>query len=104
MVDELLLRFAFHLSLLSLLYLLVATFRFYRNEQGKLGKVLNANSYNVYIVHLAVMGVIALAMLNTDIPSMWKYLILTVSTYVVSNVIVYGYREVIKPKVFVGRR
>jgi hypothetical protein len=29
-------------------------------------------------VHLAVMGGIALTMLNTDIPSMWKYFILTV--------------------------
>jgi len=44
------------------------------------------------------MGGIALTMLNTAIPSLLKYLILTVSTYVASNLIVYFYRKVIKSK------
>ena len=102
-VDGFVLACAYHLSVLSLLYVLVATFWFYRNKQSALGRVLNANSYNVYIVHLVVMGGIALAMLNTGIPSLWKYLILTVCTYAASNVIVYAYRELLKPKLIVLR-
>jgi hypothetical protein len=38
-------------------------------------------------------------MLDTAMPSVLKYLILTVSTYIVCNVIVYAYRTVIKPKI-----
>ena len=98
MVDGIVLACAYRLSLLSLSYVLVATFRFYRDTQGKLGRVLNANSYNVHIIHLVVLGGIALCMLNTEIPSLWKYLILTVCTYAASNVIVYLYRELLKPK------
>ena len=98
MVDVLMMWSAYYVSMLAMLYVLVATFRFYRNKQGKLGRVLNASSYGVYIVHLPVIGGIALLLLGTEIPSLWKYLILTVSTYAVSNVIVHVYREVVKPK------
>ena len=57
---------------------------------------MSLNSYGVYIVHLAVLGGIALAMLDTDIPSVWKYLTLTVSSYVASNLLVSGYRAVVR--------
>jgi hypothetical protein len=53
--------------------------------------------YPVYVIHLPVLGVIALVMLNTGIPSLWKYVILTLSTYAASNLLVLGYREVFKP-------
>jgi uncharacterized lipoprotein NlpE involved in copper resistance len=43
-------------------------------------------------------------MLYTAIPSLLKFLILTVSTYGVSNLIVYFYREVIKLKIFTKRK
>ena len=103
-VDTLLIWFNFHLSLLSMLYILINTFRYYFNKQGKIRKELNNNSYNVYIIHIIVMGGIALTMLNTAIPSLLKFLILTVSTYGVSNLIVYFYREVIKLKIFTKRK
>ena len=103
-VDTLLIWFNFHLSLLSMLYILINTFRYYFNKQGKIRKELNTNSYNVYIIHLIVMGGIALTMLYTAIPSLLKFLILTVSTYGVSNLIVYFYREVIKLKIFTKRK
>jgi fucose 4-O-acetylase-like acetyltransferase len=90
---------SFHLSLLSLLYIMIATFRYYVNKQGKIWKELNKNSYNVYIIHVIVIGGIALTMLNTAIPSLLKNLILIVSTYVSSNLIIYFYRKVIKSKI-----
>jgi fucose 4-O-acetylase-like acetyltransferase len=98
-IDLILLWLGFHLSLLCLLYLMVTTFRYYLNKQGKILKALNENSYNVYIIHVIVIGCIALIMLNTTIPSLSKYLTLAVSTWVISNLIVYFYRNLIKSKI-----
>ncbi len=98
--DILLIWFSFHLSLLSLLYIFINTFRYYVNKQGKVIKELNKNSYNVYIIHVIIIGGIALTMLNTEIPSLLKYFILTVSSYVASNLIISFYRNVIKSKIF----
>jgi hypothetical protein len=95
-LDIILLWLGFHLSLLCLLYLMVTTFRYYLNKQGKILKALNENSYNVYIIHVIVIGCIALIMLNTTIPSLLKYLTLVVSTWVISNLIVYFYKKMIK--------
>ena len=99
MVDALLIWFSFHLSLLCLLYVMINTFRYYLDKQGKISKELNKNSYNVYIIHVIVLGGIALTMFNTAIPSLLKYLILTVSTYAACNLIIYFYRKVIKSKI-----
>ena len=97
-LDIILLWLGFHLSLLCLLYLMVTTFRYYLNKQGKVLKALNENSYNVYIIHVIVIGCIALIMINTTIPSLLKYLTLVVTTWVMSNLIVYVYRSFIKSK------
>ena len=94
-VDTLILRLSFVLSLAYLLYVMITTFRKYLNKQGKISKELNKNSYGVYIIHVIVVGGIALTMLNTAIPSLLKYLILTVSAYVVSNLIISSYRKVL---------
>jgi fucose 4-O-acetylase-like acetyltransferase len=99
MVDALLMWFSFHLSLLCLLYVMINTFRYYLDKQGKISKELNKNSYNVYIIHVIVIGFLALTMLNTAIPSLLKYLILTVSTYAACNLIIYFYRKLIKSKI-----
>jgi len=101
--DRILLWFGFHLSLLCLLYLMVTTFRYYLNKNGKILKALNENSYYVYIMHVIVMGSIALIMLNTTIPSLLKYLTLAVSTWVISYLIVYFYRNLIKAKIQANR-
>jgi hypothetical protein len=98
-IDIILLWLGFHLSLLCLLYLMVTTFRYYLNKQGKILKTLNDNSYNVYIIHVIVIGCIALIMLNTTIPSLLKYLILALTTWVTSNLIIYFYRNLIKSKI-----
>jgi len=102
LVDRLLIWSAFYLSLLSMLYLMINTFRYYLDKQGRIWNQLNKNSYGVYIIHVIVMGSIALAMLNTTIPSLLKYFILTVSTYAACNLIVYFYREVIKSNILIG--
>jgi fucose 4-O-acetylase-like acetyltransferase len=91
-IDRLIVWFSFHVSLLCLVYVMIETFRRYLDKQGKLRNELNKNSYYVYIIHVIVTGGIALLMLNTAIPSLLKYLILTVSTYVVSNLIISLYR------------
>jgi fucose 4-O-acetylase-like acetyltransferase len=98
-IHKLVLWFSFHLSLLCLLYVTINTFRYYLNKEGKISKELNKNSYYVYIIHTIVIGGIALTMLNSAIPSLLKYLILTVSTYAASNLIIYFYRKVIKSKI-----
>jgi len=100
-VDSLLIRFNFLLSLLCILYVMINTFRFFLNKSGKIRKEMSRNSYSVYIIHVIVLGGIALTMLNTTIPSLVKYLILTVSTYAASNLIVYFYRKVIKTKILI---
>jgi fucose 4-O-acetylase-like acetyltransferase len=94
-VDTLILCLNFMLSLAYLLYVMITTFRKYLNKQGRIMMELNKNSYGVYIIHVIIMGSIALTMHNTAIPSMLKYLILTVSTYIASNLIVSFYRKVV---------
>jgi peptidoglycan/LPS O-acetylase OafA/YrhL len=92
--DLLVLWCAFYLSLLALLYLTVATFRRWFNVQGRLGASLARGSYAVYILHVPILGVIALLLLGTGVPSLVKYGILAASTYVVSNLIALAYQAV----------
>jgi hypothetical protein len=86
--DRLIVWLSFHVSLLCLMYVMIETFRRYLNGTGRLRNELNRNSYYVYIIHVVVIGCIALIMLGSAIPSLLKYLILTVSAYVASNVII----------------
>ena len=79
---------SFCLSVLSLMYLTIETFHFYLDRPGRIWNELNKNSYYVYIIHVIVLGGIALVLLNTTLPSLLKYLILSGSTYVASNLIV----------------
>lgn len=103
-IDAIFVRFSFLLSLLCLLFVVLNTFRYYLNRQGKIGRELNKNSYGVYIIHVIVLGGIAWAMLYTTIPSLLKFLILTVSTYAGSNLLVSFYRKFLKPVVNIQGR
>ncbi len=87
-VHRLALWFSFHLSLLCLVYATVETFRRYLNRQGRVWRELNVNSYYVYVIHVIVMGALAMLLLQTAIPSLLKYTLLTVVTFVVSHAIV----------------
>jgi fucose 4-O-acetylase-like acetyltransferase len=91
--DRLVVWFCFHVSMLCLIYVTIETFRRYLDKPGKLRNELNRNSYYVYIIHVIVMGSLALAMLDTAIPSLLKFLLLTVTTFGASNLIAYGIRK-----------
>ncbi len=92
-IDRSILWFCFQLSLLSLVYLMIETFWRYLDKPGKIWNELNQNSYYVYIIHVIVIGVIALLLLNAAIPSVLKYLILIVTSYLASNLFVSLYRK-----------
>jgi fucose 4-O-acetylase-like acetyltransferase len=92
-MDRVIVWFSFQLSLLSIVYLLIESFWRYLDKPGKIWNELNQNSYYVYIIHVVVLGGIALILLNTAIPSILKYLILFVSTVLVSNLIISLYRR-----------
>jgi peptidoglycan/LPS O-acetylase OafA/YrhL len=98
-VDKLVLRLNFTLSLAYLLYAMITTFRKYMNKQGRIAVELNNNSYGVYIIHLIIMGFVASSMLNSAIPSLLKFLLLTVSTFLVSNLIISCYRKVVTSRI-----
>jgi len=102
-VDTLLVRLSFVLSLAYLLYVVISMFRKYLNKQGRICMELNKNSYGVYIIHVIVMGSIALTMLKTAVPSLLKFLFLTASTFVVSNLIISCYRKVITSNILIKR-
>lgn len=88
LVDSLVLRFSFCLSLLALMYAMIETFRFFLDRPGRLWGELNKSSYPVYIIHVIVLGGIALALLVTTLPALLKYSILAVATFAASNLIV----------------
>jgi hypothetical protein len=92
-IDQLLLWLSFTVSLLGLIYLMVETFWRYVDRTGRIWHELNKNSYGVYIIHMIVLGVIAMLLLNSAMPSLLKYLTLTVSTFLVSNLIISLYRR-----------
>ena len=57
------------------MYVMVETFWRYFDKTGRIWSELNRNSYGVYIIHVIVIGVIALPLLNSAMPSLLKYLI-----------------------------
>jgi hypothetical protein len=80
--------FSFCLTLALMLYLVIETFRRYFNGSGIFWRMQNLNSYYVYILHMIVLGGVATVLLNLSIPSMAKYPVLALATYIVSNLIV----------------
>ena len=96
--DTLLHWLSFHLSLAGLMTLLISAFQLFFNKEGRMSQVLSKNSYNVYIIHTIVLGGIGMLMLNIGIPSILKFLLLTATTYFVSNGLVSMYQKLIKPR------
>ncbi|MCD4770434.1 MAG: acyltransferase [Bacteroidales bacterium] len=80
-------------SMFSFLYIFIYVFRFKLNRSNLLMNELNKNSYAVYINHMIVMGVFALLLINVSMPATIKFLILTVLTFVITNILVYAYRK-----------
>jgi len=96
LMDTLMLRLNFTLSLAYLVYAMVTGFRRYLNRQGAISRTLNANAYGVYIIHVVVMGGLALPMLTAAMPALLKLLSLTVLTFGLSHLIIYAYRRCVK--------
>jgi peptidoglycan/LPS O-acetylase OafA/YrhL len=94
-IDLLLYWISFSLSLLCLVYLMVETFRRYVDRTSRVWSELNKNSYGVYIIHVIVLGAIAMFLLNFTMPSLLKYLTLTLSTFLVSNLLISLYRRAV---------
>lgn len=80
------------ISQLSFLYVFVYAFRFSFNKTNSVMNELNRNSYSVYIIHTVVLGVIALTLIGLPIPAMVKFLILTILTFTISNMMIYSWR------------
>ena len=86
--------FSLLLSMLSMTYLMVETFWRYFDRTGRLWQELNKNSYGVYIIHVIVIGLFGTLLLQTNLPAEVKYLLLIISTYSGSNLLVSLYRSV----------
>ena len=87
---------SFHLATLCLVYTMVESFWRYLDKPGKLWGELSRNSYGVYIIHVILIGVFGTLLLNTGLPAVVKYILLIVSTYVTSNLVVSGYRSLVQ--------
>ncbi|MCB2221643.1 MAG: acyltransferase family protein [Bacteroidetes bacterium] len=84
------------LSMLSFLYVILHTFRFSLNRSNHLMEHLNRSSYQVYIIHMIVMGIFALILRNTEFPAFIKYMILVITTYGISNLLVVAYNGIVQ--------
>jgi fucose 4-O-acetylase-like acetyltransferase len=93
LTDRLIYYAASLLSMLGFVYILTDIFRFSFNKSYSFMDQLNKNSYQVYIIHMIILGIIALILVHIPVPALVKYFILTVLTYIISNVIVYAYRK-----------
>ena len=82
------------LSMFSFLYILIHIFRFRINKTSSMFSELSKNSYAVYVIHMVVIGVFALMLLKVSMPGIVKFFILTILTFVVSNILVSAYRAI----------
>ena len=87
---------SFHLSVLVLVYLMIESFRRYLDKNGKIWGELNRNSYGVYIIHVILIGVFGMFLINLNIPAVVKWILLIISTYLGSNLVVSLYRSLIQ--------
>ncbi|MCE4564824.1 acyltransferase family protein [Maribellus sp. CM-23] len=87
------------LSMLSLLHIFLYSFQTSLNKTNAVLSELSRNSYPVYILHMVVMGVIALTLTDLPIPAMLKFLILSIVTFVVSNMMIYTWRTTLQKQI-----
>lgn len=87
---------SFDLSLLVMMYLMIESFWRYLDKTGRIWGELNRNSYGVYIIHVIMIGVFGTLLLNLNLPALAKYPLLIILSYLVSNLVVSGYRSLVK--------
>lgn len=95
-IDLVLIWSSFNLSMLGMIYLLICTFRYYFNKTGSIMRRVNSYSYGVYIIHFVVFGGIALILIDSTASSIFKYITVTLTTFVMSNLIIFVYRSVLQ--------
>jgi peptidoglycan/LPS O-acetylase OafA/YrhL len=98
-VDSMLYFTSSMISILGFMYVLIHVFRFNFNKTNGLMNQLNKSSYSVYIIHVIIMGIIAMILVNMNIPAIIKYLILAILTFVVSNLLIYVYQEIFQKSI-----
>jgi fucose 4-O-acetylase-like acetyltransferase len=81
-------------SQLTLLYIFLYGFRHSLNKRYVLMDELNRNSYSVYIIHTIVLGVVALSLMALPVPPMVKFLMVTILTVGLSNLLIYSWRTI----------
>lgn len=80
------------ISMLALLHVLLYTFQKSLNKTNSLFSELSRNSYSVYIIHMIVIGVLAMPLVQLHIPAMIKFIILSILTFGISNMMIYSWR------------
>lgn len=95
-IDRALYYATFLLSMLSFLQIFIHAFRFSFNKHYTFMEKLNENSYSVYIIHVIVIGVLATILMSISIAPVIKVIILTLSTFILSNAIICGYNKLFK--------
>lgn len=98
-VDRMLYFTSSMISILGFMYVLIHVFRFNFNKTNGLMNQLNKSSYSVYIIHVIIMGIIAMILVNMNIPAIIKYLILAILTFVVSNLLIYVYQKIFQKSI-----
>jgi peptidoglycan/LPS O-acetylase OafA/YrhL len=69
-------------------------FKKWFNIRNRILDELNRNSYPLYIIHVIVLGIIAIFFLEIKTTAMVKYILLIILTFVASNLIITGYRQI----------
>ena len=92
-VDRIIYHSSAVLSMLCFLYVLIDVFRFQLNKTSRLLAQLSESSYEVYVIHVVVLGVLALILIPLSIPSWLKFILLTASSYALSNYLVYTWQK-----------
>lgn len=87
------------LSMLTLLDVLIYAFRFSLNKTNSVLGELSRNSYSVYIIHVIVLGVIAIIFMGIGIPAFIKFILLSILTFVISNMLIYSWRMTIQKQI-----
>ena len=95
---------SFYLALLCMVYLMIETFWRYFDRTGRIWGELNRNSYGVYIIHVIAIGVFGTLLLNMNLPALVKYILLFLSAYIGSNLVVSGYRALVQAMRSGGRK
>ena len=93
--DKLVMYLSLIISMLSFLYIWIDLFRYKFNKTNVLLAEMSRNSYYVYVIHMIIIGVVALAFLNFDLPAFVKFIVVSILSFVGSHAIILGVRKLV---------